>query len=76
MAGIPWRASGAAGLYDRPEVRLLLAGLRHAADPDASAPLFLIAADPRFKVPAGTLAAAAIIARVGGHSGAVDLQGR
>jgi DNA helicase-2/ATP-dependent DNA helicase PcrA len=58
MAGIPWRASGAAGLYDRPEVRLLLAGLRHAADPDASAPLFLIAADPRFKVPAGTLAAA------------------
>lgn len=58
MAGIPWRASGAAGLYDRPEVRLLLAGLRHAADPDASAPLYLIAADPRFKVPAGTLAAA------------------
>ena len=58
MAGIPWRASGAAGLYDRPEVRLLLAGLRHAADPDASAPLFLIAADPRFKVPASTLAAA------------------
>lgn len=58
MAAIPWRASGAAGLYDRPEVRLLLAGLRHAADPDASAPLFLIAADPRFKVPASTLAAA------------------
>lgn len=58
MAGIPWRASGAAGLYDRPEVRLLLAGLRHAADPDASAPLFLICADPRFKVPASILAAA------------------
>lgn len=58
MAGIAWRASGAAGLYDRPEVRLLLAGLRHAADPDASAPLFLIAADSRFKVPAAILAAA------------------
>ncbi|MEI6271143.1 MAG: ATP-dependent DNA helicase, partial [Chloroflexota bacterium] len=58
MSGIAWRASGAAGLYDRPEVRLLLAGLRHAADPDASAPLFLIAADPRFKVPATILAAA------------------
>ena len=58
MAGIPWRASGAAGLYDRPEVRLLLAGLRHAADPDASAPLFLIAADRRFKVPAEILASA------------------
>ncbi|MFZ9729127.1 MAG: ATP-dependent helicase [Candidatus Limnocylindrus sp.] len=58
MAGIPWRASGAAGLYDRPEVRLLLAGLRHAADPEAPAPLFLICADPRFKVPAGILAAA------------------
>ena len=58
MAGIPWRASAAAGLYDRPEVRLLLAGLRHAADPDASAPLFLICAAPRFKVPASILAAA------------------
>ncbi len=58
MAGIAWRASGAVGLYDRPEVRLLLAGLRHAADPDASAPLFLIAADPRFKVPASILATA------------------
>ena len=58
MAGIPWRSSGAAGLYDRPEVRLLLAGLRHAADPDASAPLFMIAADPRFEVPPAILAAA------------------
>ena len=58
MAGIPWRASGAAGLYDRPEVRLLLAGLRHVADPDASAPLFLIAADPRFNIPADLLAVA------------------
>ncbi|MGI9096830.1 MAG: ATP-dependent helicase [Candidatus Limnocylindrus sp.] len=58
MAGIAWRSSGAAGLYDRPEVRLLLAGLRHAADPDASAPLFLIAADQRFGVPPAILAAA------------------
>ena len=58
MLGIPWRSSGAAGLYDRPEVRLLLAGLRHAADPDAAAPLFLIAAEPRFTVPPTLLAAA------------------
>lgn len=58
MLGIPWRSSGAAGLYDRPEVRLLLAGLRHAADPDAAAPLFLIAAESRFKVPPTILAAA------------------
>lgn len=58
MLGIPWRSSGAAGLYDQPEVRLLLAGLRHAADPDAVAPLFQIAAEPRFKVPPTLLAAA------------------
>ena len=58
MLGIPWRSSGAAGLYDRSEVRLLLAGLRHTADPDAAAPLFMIAAEPRFKVPATILATA------------------
>jgi len=58
MAKIPWRASGAAGLYDRPEIRLLLAGMRHAADPDATAPLFYLAAEPRFGIPPAILAAA------------------
>ena len=63
MAQIAWRSSGAAGLYGRPEVRLLLAGLRHAADPEAPAPLFLIAADPRFHVPPTLLATAVGTAR-------------
>ena len=63
MAQIPWRASGATGLYDRPEVRLLLAGLRFAADPTATAPLFLIAADSRFGVPPSLLAEAVGTAR-------------
>ena len=40
--------------------RLMLAGLRHAADPDATAPLFSIAADPRFGVPSTILAAAGV----------------
>ena len=33
MAGLPWRFSGASGLYARPEVRLLMAFLRVVADP-------------------------------------------
>jgi DNA helicase-2/ATP-dependent DNA helicase PcrA len=44
MAGIAWRSSGAAGLYDRPEVRLLLAGLRHAADQRFGVPPAILAA--------------------------------
>ena len=63
LAEVPWRARGAAGLYDRPEVRLLLAGLRFAADPSSSAPLFLIAGDPRFGVPPTLLANAVGAAR-------------
>ena len=33
VAGMPWRFSGASGLYARPEVRLLLAFLRVVAEP-------------------------------------------
>ena len=44
MAAIPWRFSGTSGLYARPEVRLLLAFLRVAADLDSSVDLYALAA--------------------------------
>src|SRR3954466_431215 len=44
MAGIPWRFSGASGLYARPEVRLLLAFLRVIADLESSVDLYALAA--------------------------------
>src|SRR6185436_11711867 len=43
-AGVPWRFSGAAGLYARPEVRLLMAFLRTIADPSSSVDLYALAA--------------------------------
>ena len=43
MAGVPWRFSGASGLYARPEVRLLLAFLRVVADLDSSIDLYALA---------------------------------
>ena len=44
LAGIPWRFSGASGLYARPEVRLLLAFLRTVADPASSVDVYGLAA--------------------------------
>ena len=44
MAAIPWRFSGASGLYARPEVRLLLAFLRVAADLESSVDVYALAA--------------------------------
>jgi DNA helicase-2/ATP-dependent DNA helicase PcrA len=44
MAGIPWRFSGASGLYTRPEVRALLAFLRAVADPDSTIDMYAVAA--------------------------------
>jgi DNA helicase-2/ATP-dependent DNA helicase PcrA len=44
MAGVPWRFSGASGLYARPEVRLLLAFLRVIADLESSVDLYALAA--------------------------------
>ena len=44
MAGIPWGFSGTSGLYARPEVRLLLAFLRVAADLGSSVDLYALAA--------------------------------
>jgi DNA helicase-2/ATP-dependent DNA helicase PcrA len=43
LAGIPWRFSGASGLYARPEVRLLMAFLRTIADPESSVDLYGVA---------------------------------
>ncbi|MGZ6269923.1 MAG: ATP-dependent helicase, partial [Candidatus Limnocylindrales bacterium] len=44
VAAIPWRFSGASGLYARPEVRLLLAFLRTVADLASSVDLYAMAA--------------------------------
>jgi DNA helicase-2/ATP-dependent DNA helicase PcrA len=44
LAGIPWRFSGASGLYARPEVKMLLAFLRVVADPESSLDLYALAA--------------------------------
>ncbi|HEX8938893.1 MAG TPA: ATP-dependent DNA helicase [Candidatus Limnocylindrales bacterium] len=44
VAAVPWRFSGASGLYARPEVRLLLAFLRTVADLSSSVDLYAVAA--------------------------------
>ncbi len=43
LAGIPWRFSGTSGLYQRPEVRLLLAFLRAVADLSSSTDVYALA---------------------------------
>ncbi|MBI3292517.1 MAG: UvrD-helicase domain-containing protein, partial [Elusimicrobia bacterium] len=49
--GIPWRFSGASGLYAKEEIRLLLAFLRTIADPYDSASLHYLASSPLYGVP-------------------------
>ncbi len=44
LAALPWRFSGASGLYARPEVRLLLAFLRAVADLGSSVDVYALAA--------------------------------
>jgi DNA helicase-2/ATP-dependent DNA helicase PcrA len=44
VAGLPWRFSGASGLYARPEVKLLLGFLRTVADLSSSVDLYGLAA--------------------------------
>ena len=48
LAGVPWRFSGASGLYARPEVRLLMAFLRTIADPTSSVDLYALAASEAY----------------------------
>ncbi|HWN16729.1 MAG TPA: ATP-dependent helicase, partial [Candidatus Dormibacteraeota bacterium] len=51
MRGIPWTFSGNAGLYGRPEVRLLIAFLRSVAHPDDSVSLHDLASSDVYQVP-------------------------
>src|SRR5262249_51535939 len=51
MRGILWTFSGNAGLYGRPEVRLLIAFLRAVAHPDDSISLHYVASSQVYQVP-------------------------
>ncbi len=51
MRGIPWTFSGNAGLYGRPEIRLLIAFLRAVAHPDDSVSLHYLASSAIYQVP-------------------------
>jgi ATP-dependent DNA helicase UvrD/PcrA len=51
LRGIPWTFSGNAGLYGRPEVRLLLAFLRAVAHPDDSVSVHYLASSDIYGVP-------------------------
>jgi DNA helicase-2/ATP-dependent DNA helicase PcrA len=57
MAGIPWRFSGASGLYARPEVRVLLAFLRAIVDPDSTVDVYSLAASEVYGLGGTDLAA-------------------
>jgi DNA helicase-2/ATP-dependent DNA helicase PcrA len=51
LRGIPWTFSGNAGLYGRPEVRLLIAFLRAVAHPDESVSVHYLASSEIYNVP-------------------------
>jgi len=51
LRGIPWTFSGNAGLFGRPEVRLLLAFLRAVAHPDDSVSVHYLASSDLYGVP-------------------------
>ncbi len=51
MHSIPWTFSGNAGLYGRPEIRLLIAFLRAVAHPDDSVSLHYLASSDIYQVP-------------------------
>jgi DNA helicase II / ATP-dependent DNA helicase PcrA len=59
MRSIPWTFSGNAGLYGRPEVRLLIAFLRTVAHPDESVSLHYLASSDIYQVPIVDLTACA-----------------
>jgi len=63
VQGIPWRFSGAHGLYNREEIRLLMAFLRVVADPDAGQSLYHLASSEPYRVPALDLARCSATAR-------------
>ena len=51
LRGVPWTFSGNAGLYGRPEVRLLLAFLRAVAHPDDSVSVHYLASSDLYQAP-------------------------
>jgi DNA helicase-2/ATP-dependent DNA helicase PcrA len=51
LRGVPWTFSGNAGLYGRPEVRVLLAFLRAVAHPDDSVSVHYLASSDLYAVP-------------------------
>src|SRR5438552_1993769 len=51
LRGIPWTFSGNAGLYGRPEIRLLIAFLRSVAHPDDSISVHYLASSDIYQVP-------------------------
>ncbi len=63
LAGVPWRFSGASGLYARPEIRLLLAFLRAVGDPGSSVDVYGLAASDVYGMGGEDLAALANRAR-------------
>ncbi|HKY88941.1 MAG TPA: ATP-dependent DNA helicase [Candidatus Limnocylindrales bacterium] len=63
MRAVPWRFSGAAGLFARPEIRLLAAFLRAVADPHSSVDLFALASSDRYGLAGNDLMALMAYAR-------------
>ncbi|HEY7133190.1 MAG TPA: ATP-dependent DNA helicase, partial [Candidatus Limnocylindrales bacterium] len=63
VAGVPWRFSGTAGLYARPEVRRLLAFLRVIADLGSSVDLYGVATSEPYRLGGEDLTAIVTSAR-------------
>jgi DNA helicase-2/ATP-dependent DNA helicase PcrA len=63
VAGVPWRSSGATGLYTRPEVRELLAFLRTVADPGSTVDLYAVATGEPYRLGGTDLSALLELAR-------------
>lgn len=57
MRGIPSQFSGTRGLYDREEIRLLIAFLRTVAHPEDSISLYYLSTSPVYDIPPPDLAA-------------------
>src|SRR5436189_1332217 len=51
LRAVPWTFSGNAGLYGRPEIRLLIAFLRAVAHPDDSVSVHYLASSDLYQVP-------------------------
>ncbi len=63
LAGVPWRFSGASGLYGRPEIRVLLSFLRAVGEPASSVDVYGLAASDVYGMGGDDLAALASRAR-------------